>query len=81
MNAHVGATYIQSVVTRTDQRGRGYARAVCSHATAWSLQRFSHATLGMMSDNLIARSLYLSLGYVCDKEFRSVRFSRPASQE
>jgi len=74
VNKQDDATYLQSVVTHTQHRGCGYARRVCSHATAWSLQQVRYATLGMMSDNKIARALYESLGYSCDKEFRSVKF-------
>lgn len=75
VNVNGDATYLQSVVTHTDHRGRGFGRRVCSHATWWSLQQVPYATLGMMTDNTVARRLYESLGYVCDKRFRSVRFA------
>lgn len=81
VNVVADSTNLQSVVTRSDFRGRGLARTVCSHATAWSLQRATYATLGMMSDNAIARSIYLGLGFTCDKEFRSARFSQSAQSQ
>ncbi len=80
VNVNGNTTYLQSVVTHTDFRRRGLARRVCSHATAWSLQQVPYATLGMMSDNDIAAQLYTDLGYVCDKRFRSVRFTRGEQQ-
>jgi GNAT superfamily N-acetyltransferase len=68
------STLVQNVVTHADARGRGLATRVCSHATAWSLLEAPYATLGMMTDNEAAERIYLSLGYVCDKRFRSGLF-------
>lgn len=66
---------IQSVVTHADARGRGLSTRVCSHATAWGLERLPVVALGMMTDNTVAERMYTGLGYICEKRWQSARFA------
>ena len=67
-------TFISSVVTHRDARGRGMASAVCSHVTAWALGQAPVVALGMMSDNAIAERMYAQLGFRVEKRWQSARF-------
>jgi ribosomal protein S18 acetylase RimI-like enzyme len=73
LTEHVpGVPHLASIVTRSDQRGRGLGRAV----TAWITRQIlrdgaPRVTLGMYSDNDVARRVYLSLGYQRAYEFAS----------
>jgi ribosomal protein S18 acetylase RimI-like enzyme len=67
-----GVPYLASIATAGDVRGHGYGAAV----TAWITRAIladgaGWVTLGMYSDNDIARRLYLRLGYRCDHRFTS----------
>jgi GNAT superfamily N-acetyltransferase len=67
-----GVPFLASVVTDATLRGRGYGAAV----TAWITRQLLAAgtgwvTLGMYSDNDVARRLYHRLGYRCDHFFTS----------
>lgn len=67
-----GVAHLASIVTRTDQRGRGLGRAV----TAWITRRLLDegapvVTLGMYADNAAARRVYHALGYVDVQHFAS----------
>lgn len=71
---HRGVPFLASVATRTDARGRGLGAAV----TAWITRRLLEegspvVTLGMYSDNAVARRIYLRLGFTCAHAFTSGR--------
>ncbi len=67
-----GVPFLASVATDTALRGRGYGAAV----TAWITRQLlsggtGWVTLGMYSDNEVARRLYHRLGFRCDHYFTS----------
>ena len=67
-----GVPFLASVATDASVRGRGYGAAV----TAWITRELLAAgtgwvTLGMYSDNEVARRLYHRLGFACDHFFTS----------
>jgi GNAT superfamily N-acetyltransferase len=73
----VGVPMLASIATRGDLRGRGLGAAV----TAWLTRQLlaegvGTVTLGMYSDNGVARRLYARLGYQCAHEFTSGRLVR-----
>lgn len=74
--AHVehvpGVPHLASIVTRTDQRGRGLGGAI----TGWLTRRLLAegapiVTLGMYADNTTARRVYHRLGYTDSQHFAS----------
>jgi GNAT superfamily N-acetyltransferase len=74
-----GVPFLASVATRTDARGQGLGAAV----TAWVTRRLldegsAWVTLGMYSDNAVARRIYLRLGFSCFHAFTSGRVVRHA---
>jgi ribosomal protein S18 acetylase RimI-like enzyme len=67
-----GVPHLASVVTHPDHRGRGHAADLCARLTREALADGAPVvTLGMYSDNDLARRVYARLGYTVDKEFRS----------
>ncbi|NDB18597.1 MAG: GNAT family N-acetyltransferase [Actinobacteria bacterium] len=74
VNRQGDCTFISSVVTHRDARGRGLASIVCGHATAWALQHAPLVALGMMTDNDVAARIYTRLGFICEKRWQSARF-------
>lgn len=69
-----GVPHLASVVTHGDLRGQGLGAAV----TAWLTRRLLEegagvVTLGMFSDNAVARRLYERLGFGCAHTFTSGR--------
>ena len=69
-----GVPRLASMATAGDVRGRGLGAAV----TAWLTRRLLEegtgiVTLGMYSDNAVARRIYERLGYVCAHAFTSGR--------
>ena len=59
-----GASYLSSIGTVPEHRGRGLGRLVTAIATADSLAAGSRWTyLGVFEENTVARSLYASLGF------------------
>ena len=69
--------FLASVATRSDQRGRGLGGAV----TGWITRRLleegrPRVTLGMYSDNDVARRVYLRLGFEVVHRFTSGRLRR-----
>jgi GNAT superfamily N-acetyltransferase len=74
-----GVPFLASVATRSDQRGRGLGGAVTGWITRRLLSEGSpRVTLGMYSDNDVARRLYLRLGYRVEHRFASGRLRRAA---
>ncbi len=72
--------FLASIATHGDLRGRGLGAAV----TAWLTRRLlaegrGWVTLGMYSDNDVARRIYLRLGYRCEHLFTSGRIPQRTS--
>jgi GNAT superfamily N-acetyltransferase len=69
-----GAPHLSSVAVDTARRGQGLGRAIVSAVTRRAVLETGVCTLGMYSDNDVARSLYESLGYrvVCAWASRAV---------
>jgi ribosomal protein S18 acetylase RimI-like enzyme len=73
-----GVPHLASVVTHGERRGQGLGAAV----TAWLTRSLladgtGWVTLGMYSDNDVARRLYRRLGYADDHHFTSGRLLSP----
>jgi ribosomal protein S18 acetylase RimI-like enzyme len=69
--------FLASIATRGDQRGRGLGGAVTAFITRRLLEEGRpRVTLGMYSDNDVARRLYLRLGYRVVHRFTSGRLRR-----
>jgi GNAT superfamily N-acetyltransferase len=58
-----GAPHLSSVAVDTRLRGRGLGRTVVGAVTRQAVAQAGVCTLGMYSNNDVARGLYLSLGY------------------
>lgn len=58
-----GAPHLSSVTVDTTLRGRGLGRRLVSVVTRVAVTERGVCTLGMYSDNTVARALYLALGY------------------
>jgi ribosomal protein S18 acetylase RimI-like enzyme len=58
-----GAPHLAGIVVTADQRGRGLGTAVTAGLTRLGLADSGVCTLGMYSDNQVARTLYHRLGY------------------
>ncbi len=73
-----GAPHLSSVAVDTRLRGRGLGRTIVGAVTALAVAETGVCTLGMYSDNEVARALYLSLGYdrVCAWSSRPVVIGR-----
>ena len=63
----------RAIVTRPDQRGHGLGAAVTAYLTDAGLRSGPVVTLGMYSDNEVARRLYHRLGYVTSHRWASSR--------
>jgi GNAT superfamily N-acetyltransferase len=57
------APHLSSVTVDTTLRGRGLGRRIVSVVTRVAVTERGVCTLGMYSDNTVARALYLALGY------------------
>ena len=66
---------VGNVLTHTDHRGRGYAKAVTSAVTAELLRFCDQVVLNVRSDNPPAIAAYRRLGYTehCRFEERLIR--------
>jgi predicted GNAT family acetyltransferase len=74
--AHVehrpGIPHLASVVTHRDHRGRGLASDVCARLTRDALAAGAPVvTLGMYTDNDVARGVYTRLGFTVEHSFHS----------
>lgn len=58
-----GAPHLSSVAVDTRRRGQGLGRTIVGAVTRHAVLESGVCTLGMYSDNTVARGLYLSLGY------------------
>lgn len=79
--AHVehtaGIPLLASIATAPEYRGRGLGAAVTAWLTRTLLgEGAPMVTLGMYSDNAVARRVYQRLGYVCERELTSGRLVR-----
>ncbi len=69
-----GVPHLASVVTHGHHRGRGLGAALCGRMTRVLLaEGAGWVTLGMYSDNDVARRMYRRLGYGGDHRFTSGR--------
>lgn len=66
-----GAPVLAGILTLPAARGRGLGRAVTAELTRGAIAEHGWCTLGMYSDNDIARRLYLDLGYRIGAEWTS----------
>jgi len=72
-----GVPFLASIATRSAQRGRGLGGSVTAWITRHLLDEGSpRVTLGMYSDNDVARRMYLRLGYQVVHRFTSGRLRR-----
>jgi RimJ/RimL family protein N-acetyltransferase len=60
---HSGVAHLTGILTATSARGQGWGLVVSSALTRWAVDRDGVCTLGMFSDNAVARRLYRRLGY------------------
>ncbi|WP_131105015.1 GNAT family N-acetyltransferase [Ornithinimicrobium sufpigmenti] len=58
-----GVPHLAGILTATHARGRGLGEMVSAALTRWALEHHGVSTLGMYSDNEVARRLYRRLGY------------------
>lgn len=58
-----GVPHLAGILTATHARGRGLGEVVSAALTRWALEHHGVSTLGMYSDNDVARRLYRRLGY------------------
>lgn len=58
-----GVPHLAGILTATHARGRGLGELVSAGLTRWALAEHGVCTLGMFSDNDVARRLYRRLGY------------------
>ncbi|GGK74056.1 GNAT family N-acetyltransferase [Ornithinimicrobium pekingense] len=58
-----GVPHLAGILTARHARGRGWGHVVSAALTRWAVEQHGVATLGMFSDNDVARRLYRRLGY------------------
>lgn len=58
-----GVPHLAGILTATHARGQGLGEVVSAGLTRWALEHHGVCTLGMFSDNDVARRLYRRLGY------------------
>jgi GNAT superfamily N-acetyltransferase len=69
-----GVPHLASVATHPSVRGRGLGAAVTGALTRWALEAGAPVvTLGMYSDNAVARRMYARLGFRCTHRWSSRR--------
>ena len=71
-----GAPHLTGIAVHPDFRGRGMGLAVTAALTNWAIQRYGVATLGVMTANARAVSLYRGIGYVVAHDWCSHTLSR-----
>lgn len=70
-----GHPVVQGVTVHPDHRGHGLGLAVTARLTREALETAGVCTLGMYTDNAVARRLYLGLGYRLGHAWSSRRLS------
>lgn len=73
-----GYPILAGITVGPAERGSGLGRAVTAYLTRDAVEEAGLCTLGMYSDNTVARSLYTSLGYGGIHRWASRRLARPA---
>lgn len=58
-----GVPHLAGILTATHARGQGLGEMVSAALTRWAVEDHGVSTLGMFSDNDVARRLYRRLGY------------------
>lgn len=66
-----GVPHLAGILTAVPARGQGWGETVSSALTRWSVARHGVCTLGMFSDNDVARRLYHRLGYRTARRWHS----------
>lgn len=66
-----GTPILAGITTAAEARSRGLGRAVTAELTRGAVTEHGWCTLGMYSDNPVARHLYLALGYQLGAEWTS----------
>lgn len=72
-----GAAHLSGIIVASSHRGQGLGRATTAVLTRDLLRTEPVVTLGMYADNVVARSLYHSMGYVTDKAWWSCSVLAP----
>jgi GNAT superfamily N-acetyltransferase len=71
-----GFPILAGITVHPDERGTGLGLAVTAHLTRAAVQEAGVCTLGMYSDNDVARRVYHGLGYTGDHLWSSRRLER-----
>lgn len=72
-----GAAHLSGIIVASSHRGQGLGRATTAVLTRDLLRSEPVVTLGMYADNVVARSLYHSMGFVTDKAWWSCSVLAP----
>jgi ribosomal protein S18 acetylase RimI-like enzyme len=72
-SAPAGTPHLRAIVTHPEHRGRGLGAAVTATLTLRGLQTSPVVTLGMYSDNDVARRIYHRLGFVTSHRWVSAQ--------
>ena len=75
-----GVPILEGITVRNDQRGTGMGLAVTARLTREAVRSDGVCTLGMYSDNAVARRLYHGLGYGEDHVWTSRRLGPAATR-
>ncbi|WP_323791295.1 GNAT family N-acetyltransferase [Nocardioides sp.] len=73
-----GAPHLAGIVTAGAHRGQGYGSVVSAALTRWALEQHGVCTLGMFSDNHVARGVYERLGFRTARAWHSRALMRRA---
>lgn len=71
-----GAAHLAGIVTAAGARGRGLGTLVSTALTRWAVAELGVCTLGMFSDNEVARRIYRRLGYRTARAWHSRTLTR-----
>lgn len=72
-SAPSGTPHLRGIVTHPERRGSGHGAAVTAYLTAAGLREGPVVTLGMYSENDVARRVYHRLGYTTSHRWVSSR--------
>ncbi|MFX0538797.1 GNAT family N-acetyltransferase [Ornithinimicrobium sp. Y1847] len=70
-----GVPHLAGIVTAVPQRGHGWGTLVSRGLTRWAIEEHGVSTLGMFSDNDVARRVYRALGYRTARAWHSRRLA------